>query len=232
MRCTDVNRLGQVRPETLFDYFQEAANVHAQLLGCGFDVLSAKGQAWVLSKIRLDVERTSKLGDTLKVHTWPSGFKRLYALREACFTDDSGEVARLTSYWVLLDMAGMRPVRLPEGLAIEFPDNSDMPQYFDLNGRIVAESLCNPMTLTVPEHFIDINGHMNNARYSSLVGDWLARELGHPAEIVSLTGHFLHATAAWETLEVSGELHAEGGFVVRIAAMDGDVRFLAAGTVK
>ena len=54
VRCMEVTRHGAVRVETLFDYFQEVACVHADRLGCGCAELAKSGQAWVLLRIRMD----------------------------------------------------------------------------------------------------------------------------------------------------------------------------------
>ncbi len=234
IRCSEVNRHGDVRTDTLFDYFQEAANIHAERLGCGFEALVKSRLAWVLSRIRLDVYRTPRIGDTLNLRTWPSGFRRLYAVREALFQDAEGELARLTSYWVLLDIDRMRPMRLPESLPVALPDNSDMPQYFDLGGRLSVPEAEHPMLLIVPEHFIDINGHANNARYWTLVSDWISRETGGPQRITTLSGHFLKETTAWTDVAISGIIHDDGSFSVQITDADGEknVHFIAEGRVS
>ena len=234
VRCSDVNRFGDVRPDALFDCFQEAANIHAELLGCGFEALVPKGIAWVLARIRLDILKTPRNGDALTLRTWPSGFKRLYAIREALFYDAGGDAARLTSYWVLLDLGRMRPLRLPESLSVTLPDNSDLPQFFDLGGHLTESETAEPMTLTIPEHFIDINGHANNARYWSLVSDWLAKQGGRPPKIVSLTGHFLKETTVWAEMTVSGAIRGDGTFFVRIAEAGGDqaAHFIAEGRME
>ena len=233
VRCGDVNRHGFVRTDVLFDYFQEAANIHAEQLGCGFVLFKEQHIAWVLARVRLDVLRTPRIGDILKVRTWPSGFKRLYALREALFHDANGDIAHLTSYWVLLDMEKMRPLRLPESLPIALPDNSDLPQFFDLGGRVAPAGADNQMSLIVPEHFIDINGHLNNARYWTLVSDWIAMSSGSSSNLASVTGHFLKETAVWTDMVVSGTIEDNGAFVVQVAEAEGDhsVHFVAEGRI-
>ena len=234
VRCGDVNRHGDIRTDVFFDCFQEAANMHAELLGCGFNVFMQRHIAWVLARIRLDVLRTPRLGDSMTIRTWPSGFKRLYALREALFHDADGDIARLTSYWVLLDMEKMRPLRLPESLPIALPDNSDLPQFFDLGGRVAAAGDGNPMRLYVPEHFIDINGHLNNAKYWTLVTDWIAKCSGKVCNVASITGHFLRETAAWTDIAVSGTINGDGSFAVQITDADGDhaAHFIAEGRLS
>ena len=216
VRSSEVNRYGQARIETFFDYFQEMAGAHADKLGCGLRMLQEHQQAWVLLRVRLDVFRTPRLGDTVRVRTWPSGFKRLYALREGLFFDNDGEIGHITSYWALLDVTRMRPLRLPEALAVPLPDNSSLPQYFDLDSKVMAKGHDLPMTCVVPEHFIDINGHTNNARYASLVGDWLAKNSGEPQEITSITAHFLQGTPAWSNITISGHCADDGHFSVEI----------------
>ncbi len=216
VRNTEANRFGQARLETLFDYFQELAGIHADKLGCGCRALLEQKQTWFLMRVKMEVMRTPKLGDSLNLRTWPSGFKRLYAVREGLFYDDEGEIARLTSYWVLLDLVRMRPLRLPESLCVPLPDNSDLPHYFDLDSKLSVDVHDNPLRMTVPEHFIDINGHTNNTRYISLVGDWLAKCCGGPQEITGITVHFLHETPVWSDVTIAGKIEENGHFNVDI----------------
>ena len=234
VRNTEANRFGQARLETLFDYFQELAGIHADKLGCGCGVLLEHQKTWFLMRARMEVFRTPRLGDNLVLKTWPSGFKRLYAIREGLFYDDCGEIARLTSYWVLLDLVRMRPLRVQESLDVALPDNSDLPHYYDLDSKLTVDVHDNPFHMTVPEHFIDINGHTNNARYVSLVGDWLAINSGKPQEITGITVHFLHETPVWSDIVISGKQEGDGHFSIDIVK-DGDepvTVFTAEGTFR
>lgn len=237
VRYSEADRNGFFRNESYFDIFQEVASKHAEILGCGMHAMGSL--TWVLSKIRIEIARNISVGTEFKVTTWPSGVKRLYATREAVFEDAQGEFARCSSYWLLIDLNTLRPMRLPdalEGLGLSLPDNSDKPCFFDLSARETACEGIHPMAAEVLEHEIDVNVHLNNARYISRTSDWLCKETGKCVAIESITANYLHAVLAGTVLETSGILNDDGHFSVTINGPDESgkqiCRFSAIGCIR
>ena len=60
------------------------------------------------------------------------------------------------------------------------------------------------MPLTVTESQIDVNRHMNNARYVARLFDWLAVRLGSAPVVSEIQANFLIGTAPESVLTVSG----------------------------
>ncbi len=61
---------------------QDAAALHADELGCGLDFLHRNRMLWVLSRIRVAIDRMPEIGETIQVLTYPTGTERLFALRQ------------------------------------------------------------------------------------------------------------------------------------------------------
>lgn len=237
VRHSEVDRNGNMKLETFSDYFQEVAGNHANVLGCGYKRLRESSRMWVLSRMRLQISRVPEMGETIQVKTWPSGAKRVFAVREALFLDENGcEAARITSYWVMLDLLRERPLRIPDALPCTLPDNLDLPRYFDLSEKITSGNLENPLPFLVTEHMIDVNEHLNNARYCSMTGDWLANAFLHPVKVEDITVSFVAATKAGARLITSGRIEQDNSFTVEIAGADengsNETRFLASGKVQ
>ncbi|MBR0459364.1 MAG: hypothetical protein IJJ26_09005, partial [Victivallales bacterium] len=204
---------------------------------CGFNHTTSQNVMWVLSRMRVEFLRTPHCGETVSLKTWPSGFDRLLALREYLMTDSQGEtLMRGTSFWVLLDFQNGRPLRLPDALPFPLPDNSSLPQFFQNPPRIAQDGLGHPMEVVVRETMIDVNQHLNNARYITFVADWLSRELGDPTRLAELSVVYNRATPVGTHLVITGSLEAGGAFRVRIdGAEEGSgllPRFLAQGRVS
>jgi len=233
IRYSELNRNGLLKNEAFFDIFQEVASRHAEQLGCGFGTMGSL--TWVLSKIRIQVLRTPSKGSTVSVKTWPSGFNRLYATREGLFYDGDGEVARVTSYWLLIDLKNLRPQRLPDALPCPIPDNAELPRYFELSSKITKLIGENPLESRVAEHEIDVNQHLNNARYCSRISDWLAFVTGRTPRITDISASFLHETPVNTLLTTSGLLDDQGNFQAAISSKQADgtelVHFTANGTI-
>ena len=234
VRYSEADRNGLLRNDALFDTFQEAASRHAERLGCRFGAMG--GLTWVLSRMRIDISRMPRLGGEFSIKTWPSGFRRLFAAREALFYDGEGELARLTSYWLLLDTAAMRPRRPEDALECSLPENGDLPRYFDLGGREPMGDCSRPMAAAVLDHEVDVNMHMNNARYVTRASDWLAREAGGAVSLESLSASYIQASPPGCVLETSGSLDGDGRFCIEIAGPDSGGgmlrRFTASGRIR
>lgn len=226
VRHREADRHGDLRLAGWFDFLQEAAANHAALLGVGMTALREESRIWVLSRLKLEIERSPRIGETVAVETWPNGFRRLHAARQFRVTgEDGGEIGRASSRWLLLDAVRLRPLRL-EALPVELPDNSGRPDYFALEEKLPARGL--PPALRIPVRYSmeDVNGHLNNAEYAGMVQD-LAAVLrpDAPPRFRSIELHYLAAVKSPERLDIGGEL--AGGRLFAEGACDGTVSFTA-----
>ena len=165
VRYYEVGPSRLVRPATLLDYLQDAAAEHASLLSIGVQELHHRDLTWVLSRLRLTVDRYPGVGETVLVRTWPSTRGSLSSYREFEVLDQAGGiVARATTAWVVLDLVRRRPVRLAE-LLPDYPleprraigdDFPPLPRPAP-SGREVR--------FTVRQSDLDMNRHVNNAVY-------------------------------------------------------------------
>ncbi|MFP4067323.1 MAG: acyl-[acyl-carrier-protein] thioesterase [Spirochaetota bacterium] len=172
VRSYDADESGRVKPSSLFNYFQEAAWQHAERLGFGYHALLERDLFWVISRIRLQWLRPLRWGDHLVLETWPKGISKLFALRDFVIRNAEGEDAvRATSGWLTLEVESKRPrrpdrimdpsVMLEEDHAIsELPGKPSMPPELEEADRRVARY-----------SDLDVNKHVNNARYVDWVFD-------------------------------------------------------------
>ena len=115
IRAFECDLHGRLLPRTFCLLLQEAASAHAAELGVSVDTLIARGVAWVLSQLRIDVQRWPTGGERLTIETWPeaaSGTRteRRFAVRTA----DGQRVGEAVTIWLVLDLNRRRPVRLPD----------------------------------------------------------------------------------------------------------------------
>ena len=111
VRHREADRNGRLKLLSWFDFLQEAAANHAARLGVGLNALTERGRLWVLSRLKLEIRRSPRIGEELTVETYPSGVNRLFFTREFQVFDKSGEViARASSAWLLLSAAKIAAV--------------------------------------------------------------------------------------------------------------------------
>ena len=115
----------------------------------------------------------------------------------------------------------------------DFPDNSDQPEFYSEIDKISpAPEIIqeNPIfTTTIRDSQIDLNRHLNNAEYASMIHDAVAEIIKRTPHFAEVQINFLAATKPDETLSVAAhleQLHFEAaGFG------SGQTKFHAAGTI-
>jgi acyl-ACP thioesterase len=104
--------------------------------------------------------------ENLTLVTYPRGIEGLFALRDYEIFDSKGErIIAGSSSWLILNAQTRRPARLND-LDLRFITNDRSA--IAVNPSKIADSIGNPInseSLTVKPSDIDVNFHVNNARY-------------------------------------------------------------------
>jgi acyl-ACP thioesterase len=133
---------------------------------------------WILSRLRLWIDRLPAAGERLEVRTWPTGVERLFALRDFEVLDAQGRrIAAAVSAWLILDTAARRPVRIQS--VFDPPAAGETPRALDTGiGKLPAlEGADRETPLIVRLSDLDTNAHANNAR----IAEWVVEGIGHDA---------------------------------------------------
>ncbi len=176
LRTCNCDFRGTWRPGAIFEAMQEASGVHSCLLGCGRDILIRQGMVWVLSRVEVRMEKYPVAGDRVKVETFPMQNRRCFFPRYFVFRNEQGgEIGCAASLWVLLDLK-TRKMAPPDQVARLIPDNSDLTAPMGLPSAVAEVGGEEQLFTRLPAYTdLDMNNHVNNARYV----DWLCDALGH-----------------------------------------------------
>jgi acyl-ACP thioesterase len=150
------------------------------------------------------------------VETWPKGVSRLFALRDFVVRTAAGtDAVRATSAWLTLDVESKRPRRPQEIMRQEVMLEgehaiAEMPGKLRLPAELEVAD-----TRTARYSDLDVNRHVNNARYV----DWLFDALP-PAEDALTPFSEL-------TVQFTGESRYGQRLEVRTAPVDSEERVYA-----
>lgn len=162
----DIDFKSRLNVFSLFNYFQEIAWEHAAILHFGLEDLSKQNLFWVLSRVRVEIERLPRWTEKITLITYPRGNDGLFAIRDYEIFDSNGvKIIAGSSSWLILDAKNRRPVRLSD---LNFPFITNDRRAISVNASKVADVKSSPIRtdcLTVRPSDIDVNFHMNNARY-------------------------------------------------------------------
>ena len=110
IRAFDVDENNRLKVSTIFDYFQDAASLHADNLKVGYDDLIPKGFFWVLSWAKFEFYNYPKFKDEVKIQTWGKKQYKLYSMRDFVLYNCNEDITcQGTTAWLLLDAKTMRP---------------------------------------------------------------------------------------------------------------------------
>ena len=172
IRSTDTDMQRRLRLSALFTYMQESAISHTTELGAGREVTLDRGLLWIVVQQQVNIRRLPFYDEKLVLSSWPGRTMHLFFPRFWELADMNGEtLLTASSLWGLMDQK-TRSLAFPEDYNVTVPDMSG-GKTLSFPGRIKAQDAPVTGTFTVPYSFIDLNGHMNNARYYDLAMDHL-----------------------------------------------------------
>ena len=220
VRLNDISVDAKLRSWIVFDYLQDAAGRHADLLGVGLKQLRKSDLSWVLSRLRIQMDDFPEYGDTIKISTWPSGFDRLFAYRQyeiaSAVTGKRFGVAG--SAWLTLNPDNFRPVSPAKYLTglPQWEYDGDIFFQGDTLGKITPPE--NETRIPVPHRIssamVDYNRHLNNAYYAMFTEDWLGMQLDSPVRMTALQLNFNGSTGFGEELVCTGTIGGNNDFYV------------------
>jgi len=170
LRAKDVDLYRRLRTSELFRLLQEASIRHTEQLGMGRDKTLDKGILWVLTQQRCEIRRMPEYDEHVVLKSWPGRNMHLLFPRHYSMETAAGEpLLKASAIWCLVD-AKSRKVVFPEKYGVQI-DGAETGEEIELPRPIRKLDCTETRVFTVPYSYVDLNGHMNNARYFDLAED-------------------------------------------------------------
>jgi medium-chain acyl-[acyl-carrier-protein] hydrolase len=156
---------GNLRLDKLLMLVQEVVIGGSTFVGLSVETVKASHLYWVVMSYRFEIKRMPRLGETIRLQTYPGKTRSFIYPRYINGYDEKGEVIiRAISLWALLNDETHRPVPSEQShfvpaQPLSFPDELPWPPLMRLGElKSVEKRRVHPSD-------IDFNGHMNNVRY-------------------------------------------------------------------
>lgn len=160
-RC---DRTGNLRLSGLLQYAQEVSGQHSDALGFTWDTLASRNMFWAVLRHRGVIHRLPKAGESICLETWPAPATRVAYPRCVRALDETGNILFETvSLWVLMDMTA-RTMILPGKSGVDVP-GVVWEDALDAPGSLAPADPEYTKIWQVSGDDLDVNGHVNNARY-------------------------------------------------------------------
>ena len=167
-----MNEKGNATLTSLAGFFQEIAGNHANANGFGFKQMIKNGHIWVLTRLRIEIQKSPVWGEEINVSTWVVNREKFFSRRDFQIHNQNNELlTSASSGWMLLDLATKRP-KLVDGVNMDIPMH---PEKLAINGafsKIETVNLIDFKTdYLVRYSDLDIAKHVNNVMYTRILLD-------------------------------------------------------------
>lgn len=205
----------------------EIGEENAVSFNLAYQEMMKRNMCWVLYRQHLRYHHIVRALDAIKVTTWPGVVEgpiipRFFILEK----EDGTRVGEAVTSWVLINVETRRPLR-PSVLEGELPENQGLTPPMPLPSTLRIENAQCVEERTVRYSDVDINGHMNNAKYLDWVCDMLPMAKIRAQGICEWQVNYISEALPGERLALSlleGPAHA---FVQGKKQSDGRVAFEA-----
>ena len=173
-----VSLTGQPKFYTLCSMFFEAAAIHANNLGYGYDDMSRGQVYWVLSRLQVIMHAYPRMDQTIIIETWPKGANKLFFMRDyRMLSQDNHLIAQATTAWLILDRNSGRPKKIEDAKLNELTIK-DRHGIENLPGKLpVISEPDREESVKALYSDLDINNHVNAAKYIEWIQDCYDEEL-------------------------------------------------------
>ncbi|WP_162128180.1 acyl-[acyl-carrier-protein] thioesterase [Flavobacterium phycosphaerae] len=191
---------GYLKHTDLCNILQLTAGLHAELGGISFSDMQINHQAWVLSRMRVEIKRMPKWKDTITVKTWINSLENSRSTR--CLEVYLGEekIAGCETFWAVFNTKTRRPetLALPHEHFEKYATRATQLPFSKINFQ--QEMLLQKAAHTVKLSDLDIVNHANSVKYLEWCLDAVDLDLILNQKIDSFEMNYLKEVALNDTV--------------------------------
>ncbi len=223
----EVDFRGKASLTTISHYLLEAARTHADDRQFGVADLMKVGKTWVLTRLKIEMERYPALFEKIVVESWIQDIGELFTTRNFWVFDGKGKkIGEATSTWAAIDWDTRRPHSLSFLTDAEDYRVTEVNRHIDPASKIdristASRSLEDAFKVRYSD--LDLNKHVNSVRYIQWIADLFPISFYKEASIRSFNINYLREALYGHQIEAFLAIEKEGGNYL-IELIDGDTK--------
>jgi acyl-ACP thioesterase len=193
---------GYLKYTDLCNILQLTAGVHAELGGISFSDMQEHHQAWVLSRMRIEIKRLPKWRDVITVKTWINSLENSRSIRCLELYDGDEKIVGCETFWAVFNTQTRRPENL--SLAHEhfekYPNDKATEIQFSKIDTSIDKTFVTEKTILLSD--LDIVNHANSVKYLEWCLDNVDPKLLLNQKIESFEMNYLKEVSLEDTITI------------------------------
>ena len=193
---------GYLKYTDLCNLLQLTAGVHAELGGISFSDMQEHHQAWVLSRMRVEIKRLPKWRDVITVKTWINSLENSRSIRCLELYDGDEKIVGCETFWAVFNTQTRRPENL--SLAHEhfekYPNDKATEIQFSKIDTSIDKTFVTEKTILLSD--LDIVNHANSVKYLEWCLDYVDPKLLLNQKIESFEMNYLKEVSLEDTITI------------------------------
>jgi len=193
---------GYLKYTDLCNILQLTAGVHAELGGISFSDMQEHHQAWVLSRMRVEIKRLPKWRDVITVKTWINSLENSRSIRclELYVGDD--KIVGCETFWAVFNTQTRRPenLALPHQHFEKYPNDKATEIQFSKIDTSIDKTFVTDKTILLSD--LDIVNHANSVKYLEWCLDYVEPKLLLNQKVESFEMNYLKEVSLEDTITI------------------------------
>ena len=193
---------GYLKYTDLCNILQLTASVHSELGGLSFSDMQKHQQAWVLSRMRVEIKRLPKWRETVTVKTWINSLENSRSIR--CLEMFIGEekIVGCETFWAVFNTQ----TRRPESLAVahdhfeKYPNDKATEIQFSKIDTDIDKAFVTEKRVLLSD--LDIVNHANSVKYLEWCLDYAEPKLLLNQRLQSFEMNYLKEVSLGGTIAI------------------------------
>lgn len=193
---------GALRYTDLCNLLQLTAAAHSESGGFSFVDMQVFDQAWVLSRMRMEIHKLPKWKDTISIKTWINSLENSRSVRALEVSVNGEKYIGAETFWAVFNTKSRRPesMVLSHEHCEKYPDNRATTLPFSRIELSSDKALLFERKVVMSD--LDIVDHVNNVKYLEWCLDLLDEQTIMNHEIQSLEMNFLKELSWGDTVAI------------------------------
>jgi medium-chain acyl-[acyl-carrier-protein] hydrolase len=193
---------GYLKYTGLCNILQLTAGVHAEMGGISFSDMQVHHQAWVLSRMRVEIKRLPKWRDIVTVKTWINSLENSRSIRCLELYIGDEKIIGCETFWAVFNTK----TRRPEALALahnhfeKYPNDKATEIQFSKIDTAVGKTFVAQKEVLLSD--LDIVNHANSVKYLEWCLDYAEPKLLLDQNIESFEMNYLKEVSQGETVSI------------------------------